>query len=97
MQGRIELSIDEIALLETLAAESGNTWFSIRSPNFVWDNDNKVRLSVREAVKELLECSRGFLEGKDRKTLEGLYEKTGYFPDFDFDAVNGSIGKRKEC
>lgn len=91
MQGRIELNFDEIKLLERIASESGNDWFQIRTPNFIWDNDNKIRLSVKEAVEELLECSRQQLESlEDNETLRGLYEKVSYSPDFDFDSVNTS-------
>lgn len=55
------LTVDEISALEKLIALSGQDWFNIRTPNFIWDNENKVRMEVKAAVKEFLSCAESHI------------------------------------
>lgn len=55
------LTVDEIGALEKLIAFSGQNWFSIRTPNFIWDNENKVRLEMKSAIKEFLSCAESHI------------------------------------
>ena len=69
---------EEIVLLKELMKLSGETWFDIRTPTFIWDSDNKVRLNVREAVKEFLQCTRNRINDLSddmRFTARRLFEK----------------------
>lgn len=81
----------EIEALDELANISGQKWFSIRTPNYIWDVENKVRLDTKEAVKEFLNCAESYIfkmNGSKRCILINLWERVDSIVDFDFDEVN---------
>lgn len=83
----MELSKDEIVALEKLSLFSQQNWFSIRTPNYVWDADNKIRMNLAKGCKEFIECSRDFvknLSNKQRGIINELEKKIdSYIADCD--------------
>lgn len=74
----MELTNDEITALEKLAEISDQLWFQIKTPNYVWDDDNKVRLSVDKACKEFLECTEDHIKSltaKQKRSIENVKAK----------------------
>lgn len=74
----MELNENEIIALEKLAELSSQSWFQIRTPRYIWDADNKVRMSVVNGCKEFIECSRNFmvkLSKKQRGFINELEKK----------------------
>lgn len=72
------LAPDEIKALDKLAEISDQGWFQIKAPNFVWDNDNKIRLSVSRACQEFLECTEDFirsLTAREKRSVENVKAK----------------------
>lgn len=79
---------DEIEVLDKLIDMSDQTWFQIKTPTYIWDSDNQVRLETESAVKEFLQCvgdSINDLSDKMRKTVRGIYEKIFDSSEYSFD------------
>ncbi len=69
------LSPEEINSLEELSIVSNQTWFQIKTPTFIWDSDNHVRLSVIGGCTELLQCSENCIEAlsaRQKKIIKNL-------------------------
>lgn len=72
------LSPEEITALENLSRLSNQLWFQIKSPTYIWDNDNKIRLSVMFGCRVFLQCSESFvckLSNKEKRTINMLNRK----------------------
>lgn len=85
---KMTLMPNEIEVLNKLRHMSNETWFQIKTPNYIWDADNQVRLETKQGVKEFLQCvgeSINDLSDKMRKTVRGIYEKTFDVSEYSFD------------
>lgn len=84
------LMLDEINALEHLRELSSQKWFNIRSPNYIWDSDNKVRIGVKDGIKEFLSCSESYIKDLtvDEKFIIYDLWNTVNETDFNFDEVN---------
>lgn len=83
------LCIDEIEALENLIKLSGQDWFSIRTPQYLWDNDNKRRLNMKEGIKEFLSCAESSIKklpDNQQDVIKTLWENVNTV-DFNFDEV----------
>lgn len=74
----MDLNPDEIQTLDKLVNLSGEKWFVIKTPNYIWDNDNKIRLSLISACKEFLQCTDSYiskLNSAEKNTIKKLSMK----------------------
>ena len=83
------LMVDEIDALEKLIKLSGQDWFSIRSPNYLWDKENMVRLGIKDGVREFLSCVESHvkeLTPDEQDVIKTLWDEVNKV-EFDFEGV----------